>query len=120
MRIRDWSSDVCSSDLDSVAIKTKKKGPVVVVESGNGLRPSDDLREMLDYSSADDRLVGIVHRYCGDNPGKEVRLLSHDTGPLLTAKRVAVPFVRVPERSAECRGGHECVRTVRSRGSPDH
>src|SRR3546814_14762483 len=66
-------------------------------ESGNGLRPSDDLREMLDYSSADDRLVGIVHRYCGDNPGKEVRLLSHDTGPLLTAKRVAVPFVRVPE-----------------------
>src|SRR3546814_3620627 len=52
---------------------------------------------MLDYSSADDRLVGIVHRYCGDNTGKEVRLLSHDTGPLLTAKRVAVPFVRVPE-----------------------
>src|SRR3546814_16297514 len=43
MRISDWSSDVCSSDL------------------------------------------------------KEVRLLSHDTGPLLTAKRVAVPFVRVPE-----------------------
>src|SRR3546814_10011958 len=64
MRISDWSSDVCSSDLgeidrqkggagrlakrsrtantlirrlldeDSVAIKTKKKGPVVVVESG--------------------------------------------------------------------------------------
>src|SRR3546814_16094945 len=96
MRIRDWSSDVCSSDLDSVAIKTKKKGPVVVVESGNGLRPSDDLREMLDYSSADDRLVGIVHRYCGDNPGKEGRLLSHDTGTLLTATRVAEPFVRVP------------------------
>src|SRR3546814_4353686 len=66
-------------------------------ESGNGLRPSDDLREMLDYSSADDRLVGIVHPYCGDNPGKEVRLLSHDTGPLLTATRVAVPLVRVPD-----------------------
>src|SRR3546814_14669527 len=86
----------CLSE-DSVAIKTEKKGSAVVVESGNGLRPADDVRDMLDYSSADDRLVGIVHRDCGDNPGKEVRLLSHDTGPLLTAKRVAVPFVRVPE-----------------------
>src|SRR3546814_16478373 len=105
MRISDWSSDVCSSDLvlllsspvigeidrqkggagrlakrartantlirrlldeDSVAIKTKKKGPVVVVESGNGLRTSDDLREMLDYSYADDRLVGLVLRYTSE------------------------------------------------------
>src|SRR3546814_879423 len=84
-------------DEDSVAIKTKRKGPVVVVESGNGLRPSDDLREMLDYSTADDRLVGIVVRYCGVNPGKWVMVLAHDTGPLRTAKRVAVPFGRVPE-----------------------
>src|SRR3546814_7602093 len=41
--------------------------------------------------------MGVLVRSGGDNPGKEVRLLSHDTGPLLTAKRVAVPFVRVPE-----------------------
>src|SRR3546814_18212554 len=45
-------------DEDSVAIQTKKKGPVVVVESGNGLRQSDDLREMLDYSSPAERLWG--------------------------------------------------------------
>src|SRR3546814_15497193 len=118
MRISDWSSDVCSSDLgtfdlivlllsspvigeidrqkggagrlakrartantlirrlldeDSVAIKTKKKGPVVVVESGTGLKQSDDLRQMRDYSSAHDRLAGTRHPYWGHTPGPEVR-----------------------------------------------
>ena len=84
-------------DTDSVAIETKKKGPAVVVEPGDHLKPSDDLRDVLDYASADDRLVGIVHRYCAENPDRMVRLLSHDTGPLLTAKRMAVPFARVPD-----------------------
>lgn len=84
-------------DSDSILVKTKEKRVKVIVESGNHLRPADGLDDHLDYASADDRLVGTVHRYIHDYPDREVLLLSHDTGPLMTAKRLQVPYARVPD-----------------------
>lgn len=84
-------------DSDSISIKTKQKRLKVIVESGNHLRPADGLDDHLDYASADDRLVGTVHRYSSDYPDREVLLLSHDTGPLMTAKRLHIPYARVPD-----------------------
>jgi hypothetical protein len=84
-------------DQDSVDIPVKKKGMKVTLQSGDHLRASDALDDQLDYTTADDKLVGTVHKYVFDNPSHDVVFLSHDTGPLMTAKRLSVPFQRVPD-----------------------
>lgn len=84
-------------DEDSIDIPVKKKGVDVSLQSGDHLRASAGLDDQLDYTTADDRLVGTVHKYISDYPSHEVVFLSHDTGPLMTAKRLAVPFQRVPD-----------------------
>ena len=49
----------------------------------------------LDYGEPDDRLVGIAHAFLQQNPGVEARILTHDAGPLASAKMVGVPFEAV-------------------------
>ncbi|MHC8305127.1 PIN domain-containing protein [Pseudomonas sp. PB3P13] len=84
-------------DEDTIKIPTKTRGIEVTLRSGDDLRASADLVDQLDYSTADDKLVGTVHKYLLDNPNHQVLFLSHDTGPLMTAKRLRVPFQRVPD-----------------------
>ena len=38
-----------------------------------------------------------IHTYWVSREGFDVRLLTHDTGPMITAKRIQVPFVAVPD-----------------------
>jgi predicted ribonuclease YlaK len=84
-------------DEDLIEIPTKRKGVHVTLQSGDHLRASALLDDQLDYSTADDKLVGTVHKYLYDHPDHHVLFLSHDTGPLMTAKRLQVPFQRVPD-----------------------
>lgn len=80
---------------DEVVIDTQGSGPTVVLALGQNLEPSDELIDELNYSHADDLLVGIVYAYqlVHDH---QVLFLSFDTGPLLSAKRVGVPYKSVP------------------------
>lgn len=82
---------------DPIAIPTKKKHMEVVLSSGDHLRASQGLDDQLDYSTADDKLVGTVHKYQHDHPDRTLVFLSRDTGPLMTAKRLGVPFKQVPD-----------------------
>lgn len=82
---------------DLIAIPAKKKSIEVVLFSGDHLRASQGFDDQLDYSTADDKLVGTVHKYQHDHPDRPVVFLSHDTGPLMTAKRLGVPFKQVPD-----------------------
>lgn len=82
---------------DLIAIPAKKKSIEVVLSSGDHLRASQGFDDQLDYSTADDKLVGTVHKYQHDHPDRPVVFLSHDTGPLMTAKRLGVPFKQVPD-----------------------
>src|SRR3546814_7191743 len=97
MRISDWSSDVCSSDL---------------------LQLERELRHPLLDAQAD-RMVGL-----GRHVGKQLREPLDDAlGNAFVEPREADDRVRIVMhhlRSEERRVGKECVRTVRSRGSPDH
>src|SRR3546814_11393248 len=102
MRISDWSSDVCSSDLKLVAAGTKE---LLVI-------------------SQDTSAYGVDIRH---NPrqwhGREVRAhmtdLARELGQLRTGEGHA-PWVRLHYvyRSEERRVGKECVSTCRSRWSP--
>src|SRR3546814_15482358 len=107
MRISDWSSDVCSSDL---ATGSAARPPTY---------PVDDSVRWLDASEAFEKLSTV-------GPGP-VALIDPLGGPIavalaeaLAAHGISVSIVTPDSivRSEERRVGKECVRTVRSRWSP--
>lgn len=51
----------------------------------------------LDLSRADDRIIAETLLYKRGNPSDDVALLTHDTGPMLTAKRIGLPFLEIPD-----------------------
>src|SRR3546814_14680942 len=96
MRISDWSSDVCSSDLRNQVLAVQH----LVASAVPGLSPSR-------ISIVDDR--GTLLARGGGDPA-----LSQFGG--LTPDELRVKFET--RRSEERRVGKECVSTCRSRGSP--
>src|SRR3546814_15885610 len=103
MRISDWSSDVCSSDL-GINI------PHDAAEYLQGLREICDANGWL--LMLDEVQSGIGRRRCGESR------------PTRTSPGAAqrAPASRRPgsRRSEERRVGKECVSTCRSRWSPYH
>src|SRR3546814_16893490 len=98
MRISDWSSDVCSSDLLADRLATER---AVTAELGDrALRPVAEL--------AYQRQAGGVAE------GRE-----HHRGAG-SAPRPARPRRAPPRSSEERRVGKECVIPCRSRWSPSH
>src|SRR3546814_16595197 len=94
MRISDWSSDVCSSDLGVVAaIGAKALGGEAFYDWGGGL-----IWLSLPLAGAGDAGAAAVRA--------AVAAGGHAT------------LIRA--RSEERRVGNECVRTCSSRGSPAH
>lgn len=57
--------------------------------------PDEELSMTLDYSKPDDEIVGCCSRYKRENPALDVRLLTHDTGPMMSAKSVNLPFIPI-------------------------
>ena len=57
--------------------------------------PSPDLKDRLDYSKSDDEIVGFLYQYKQQEPNADVRLLTYDTGPMMTAKSLDLPFVEI-------------------------
>src|SRR3546814_20218927 len=100
MRISDWSSDVCSSDLFVDARQTGREVP-------NGGVEKLGLLEMR-------AVAGAVEGY-GTGVGQRGRDI------IGGVRAIEVAFGAVDdERSDERRVGKECVSTCRSRWSPDH
>src|SRR3546814_15005172 len=98
MRISDWSSDVCSSDLQRCAI----------------IRATPDRLDIDDRAPA----FALVDDAVGAGVGNHISLGGErgvERQPLL-----AVENARHVERSEERRVGKECVGTCRSRWSPYH
>src|SRR3546814_14276542 len=98
MRISDWSSDVCSSDL-------------VLVDDGRPDGAAHDLESLPTDLTV--REVAHVPR-----AGQHVAELHG--GPELPGRGPCLLRVEVAGRSEERRVGKECVSTCRSRWSPDH
>src|SRR3546814_13726309 len=98
MRISDWSSDVCSSDLDA---------PIL------GLNRNDLPPHPTAFATA------IFLNEIGEPAQKIVKLLFRPSGQSEAGKigRVSPPVCR-EHRSEERRVGKECVSTCRSRWSP--
>src|SRR3546814_20019433 len=98
MRISDWSSDVCSSDLPKGVVSMHRN---IVAASAS----------IVDYlgNTPDDTILSALP-------------LAFDYGlyQLLMCTRFGGPLVLERSRSEERRVGEECVSTCRSRWSPHH
>src|SRR3546814_16693537 len=102
MRISDWSSDVCSSDLEKLekALVQLPNLPHESVPAG---------------STAEDNEILHTH---GDKPTLASEALPHWE---LAEKYDIIDFeLGTKVRSEERRVGQECVSTCRSRWSPYH
>src|SRR3546814_15812936 len=120
MRISDWSSDVCSSDLRSREVTdflaTKLSGPArdrsVVVAVPANHSPIMRIR-------AAHRATAIAEYF--RDQGKNVLLILDSLTRVAHAQReIGLALGEQPTRSEERRVGKECVSTCRSRWSPYH
>src|SRR3546814_11688150 len=100
MRISDWSSDVCSSDL---------VGQEIPITTGEALSDNFDNA----FRTVQREEIGIV---------PEVKPQINAGGAIKLDLRQEVSSIAGPvsDRSAERRVGKECVSTCRSRWSPYH
>jgi hypothetical protein len=71
--------------------------PVVKLLIKPDLKRANELDDQLDYALADDQLVGIAYAFQQQNPEAAVRVLTHDGGPMATAKMVGVRIAPVPD-----------------------
>src|SRR3546814_11443117 len=102
MRISDWSSDVCSSDLVQPGEGTPRAAPMEKRMTRSTLFP------VLGAAA----LLGLVSACSGDKGGdKQVAAATPRQCP-------AVADTPVKLRSEERRVGKECVSTCRYRWSP--
>src|SRR3546814_12181072 len=102
MRISDWSSDVCSSDLAVLLVAMRAGIGQSHEDHEAAVRMTDAGRPPL--LAVDDDLVTVEDRgrlHVGGVAGRHIRF-------------------RHAERSEERRVGKECVSTCRSRWSPCH
>src|SRR3546814_12056418 len=99
MRISDWSSDVCSSDLDDDILKCLRLGVAI----HHGALPGPFRREV----------EALLHQRI-----LKVTVASPTLAQGLNLSASVVLFSSL--RSEERRVGKECVSTCRSRWSPYH
>src|SRR3546814_19398633 len=126
MRISDWSSDVCSSDLLEVAASGRALGAEVVVlerESRLLARVACEVLSTFFKTYHEQRGVAFeldvgVEGFVGENG--HVRGVKLADGRTVACDAVVVGVGAAPhaERSEGLRVGKEGVSTVRSRGCP--
>src|SRR3546814_15510874 len=97
MRISDWSSDVCSSDLASIGLVLRGDVERTIPMEASDDAARLDLRDLVIFAVKAPALASAA-----------------------PALRDHSRFQRSGSRSEERRVGKECVSTCRSRWSPDH
>src|SRR3546814_20007449 len=113
MRISDWSSDVCSSDLarHSVHGITRRRMPMKFVHAvaDGAAFETDGLREFFQY-----RDLGIKDATDGRYHAHVIRAVpgKHPV-PHWPTHTLALPMLYVLKRSEQRRIGQGCVRTFR-------
>src|SRR3546814_12131976 len=118
MRISDWSSDVCSSDLLMHGDRTRRRVDRIFEDAG----VERDLVVETQYAITHCNLVTLGVGCSIVNPATAIGFVSQ--GLVILPFRPSIEFeylLYTPSfRSEERRVGKECVRTCRLRWSPQH
>ena len=75
----------------------RKDGPKVKLFLEPLIRPCSELSDRLDYSKPDDEIIGCLFTYMKQHSEADVRLLTHDSGPMMTARGLGLSFIPVKE-----------------------
>ena len=75
---------IATGDKEYELVNESKPMVKLFLESPS--RPDLDLADSLDYSRPDDEIIGCLNRFAKDHPDLDVRLLTYDTGPMMTAR----------------------------------
>src|SRR3546814_13670034 len=116
MRISDWSSDVCSSDLPSRLTSRQLRAITEVIESERQVPTLDDLAALCGFSRR--HLVRVFRNTTGRTIGQHIlEMRIHRAKSLLLrrdllVKQVAFQCGYSSSRSAGRRGGEEGVQNV--------
>lgn len=78
------------------SVVIKKGCPTVLVEFA-ATPPSENKPDFLDLTHPDDRIVYEVWHYKTEHPQSKIGLLTHDTSPMLTCKKLNLPFYILPD-----------------------
>src|SRR3546814_15913051 len=120
MRISDWSSDVCSSDLEAPV-----SAAAIIDDLGaiTGLAPSlspGEATPLRGFGIASGGSVrSVLETLATVDP---LTILDDGTATAVSLRRIpdAIDLSRQDMRSEERRVRKECVSTCRSRWSPEH
>jgi hypothetical protein len=83
------------SDDDFLIVR--EHTPKVTIRIRQDLLPDEALKSVLDYGERDDQLVGVTSSLKQEVRDSDVALLTHDTGPMASAKMVGLPFKVIPD-----------------------
>src|SRR3546814_13437420 len=122
MRISDWSSDVCSSDLSHLrrALRTAQRLDLLTAKGGATSAALDRLGQGVIFVSGRSRVLhcnAAAEALLRRGRGLALRMNWLTTTDPATQQQLARLLRR---RSEERRVGTECVSSCRSRWSPYH
>jgi hypothetical protein len=78
-------------------VEIQDSSPRVVLRLRPNVKPDAALEEELDYTKADERLIGIVSTLNIKASSHTVKLFTDDTGPAATADGLGVPYLMINE-----------------------
>jgi hypothetical protein len=86
------------SDGEQLQVRGNSRTEVVLTFSSHAAALSSDVAEVaLDGNRPDDSILLELISYRALYPERDVALLTHDTNPLLTAKRLKIPYQVIPD-----------------------
>src|SRR3546814_15212426 len=118
MRISDWSSDVCSSDLHAHEGdgRERRAQPLEILSEAAGVEGRGENRTADIHAALHRRMIiRVERRHEGD-----IRLALEPVEHLRSGIEKGVDRLRLEPRSEERRVGKECVSTCRTRWSPSN
>jgi hypothetical protein len=87
--------DLLLSNDDFLIVR--EHSPKVTIRIRQDLLPDEALKSVLDYGERDDQLVGVTSSLKQEVPDSHVALLTHDTGPMASAKMIGLSFKVIPD-----------------------
>lgn len=78
-------------------ITLRKHSPRVQVSFSSPIPAGRATSPLLDMSRSDDRILAEVLAYTQGHPADPAALLTHDTNPMLTAQRLNLAFLLIPD-----------------------